>query len=195
MIGGYRNDLYRKLTDAGYEVDMVGTQYDTSTEIDDKDHEGHGGFTIANARRDIDGWLESIATPDVVLVMLGTNDEAWWTNIYPEGTKDQMVEFVDHLREKVPNAVLIVATIPPQSSANVEPIDMDRAEMTRQYNALMKAALQQHPDHGDKVFVADVNSVLTLSDLYDGIHPSRAAHVKIADVFYDVMIDLLPEPP
>ena len=30
---------------------------------------------------------------------------------------------------------------------------------------------------------ADVYSVLTLSDLYDGVHPTQAAHAKIATVW------------
>ncbi len=193
--GGYRNDLYNALTEQGYKVDMVGTQYDTSTEIDDKDHEGHPGFTIANMRSEVDGYLSAITTPDLVIVMLGTNDEAWWTTKKPDETKDEMVELVDHLREKLPDAVLIISTIPPQSSMNVEPVNMDRAEMTRQYNAAIKTALAEHEDAGKKVFVADPNAILTLSDLYDGIHPSREAHKRIAGVFEDVVKGLLPEPP
>jgi lysophospholipase L1-like esterase len=193
--GGYRNDLYNALTEQGYKVDMVGTQYDTSTEIEDKDHEGHPGFTIANMRSEVDGYLSAITTPDVVIVMLGTNDEAWWTTKKPDETKDEMVALVDHLREKLPDAVLIISTIPPQSSMNVEPVNMDRAEMTKQYNAAIKTALAEHEDAGKKVFVADPNAILTLSDLYDGIHPSREAHTRIAEVFEDVMSGLLPEPP
>lgn len=193
--GGYRNDLYNALTQAGYKVDMVGSQYDTSTEIADKDHEGHPGFTIANMRAEIDGYLAAIPTPDVVIIMLGTNDEAWWTTKKPAETTQEMVDFVDHLRKKLPDAVLIVSTIPPQSSMNVEPVNMDRAEMTKQYNAGIKAALASHADAGKKVFVADANAVLTLADLYDGIHPSREAHRRIAGVFEEVLKELLPPPP
>jgi lysophospholipase L1-like esterase len=192
--GGYRNDLYNALTDKGYDVDMVGTQYDTSTEIADKDHEGHPGFTIANVRENIDGYISAIPTPDVVIVMLGTNDEAWWTTKHPTETTEQMMELVDHLREKLPDSVLVVSTIPPQSSANVEPINMDRAEMTKLYNAGLRSALAEHPDAGKKVFLADANAILTLSDLYDGIHPSREAHRRIAEVYEEVIVGLLPEP-
>ncbi len=186
--GGYRNDLYTSLVADGLEVDMIGTQYDTSTEIDDKDHEGHPGFTIGNAREYVDGWLDTITVPNVVLIMLGTNDVAWWTTKTPSETKDALIEFVDHLLGRLPEeTVLVVATIPPQSSANVEPINMDRAEMTVQYNSLAKTALAAHAAYGSRVFTADVNAVLTMSDLYDGIHPSREAHTKVAAVFYDVM--------
>ncbi len=127
--------------------------------------------------------------------MLGTNDEAWWTTKKPEETKDEMVELVDHLREKLPDAVLIISTIPPQSSMNVVPVNMDRAEMTKQYNAAIKTALAEHKDAGKKVFVADPNAILTLDDLYDGIHPSREAHARIAEVFEDVMERPAPRAP
>jgi lysophospholipase L1-like esterase len=78
---------------------------------------------------------------------------------------------------------------------NVEPVNMDRAEMTKQYNAAIKTALAEHKDAGKKVFVADPNAILSLSDLYDGIHPSREAHARIAEVFEDVLSGLLPAPP
>jgi hypothetical protein len=38
---------------------------------------------------------------------------------------------------------------------------------------------------GQRVRFVDVNSVLTTADLYDGIHPTEAAHAKVAQVFLD----------
>ncbi len=186
--GGYRNDLYTSLAADGLSVDMIGTQYDTSTEIADKDHEGHPGFTIGNVRENVDGWIDAIQVPNVVLLMIGTNDEAWWTTKTPIESKDALMELLEHLLGKLPEkTVIVVATIPPQSSANVEPINMDRADMTIQYNSAAKTAVAAHSAYGSRLFLADVNAVLTLSDLYDGIHPSREAHTKVAGVFYDVM--------
>lgn len=189
--GGYRNDLYQLLVDGGQPVDYVGTQWDTSTEIEDKDHEGHPGYTIANARAGIDGWIDAIEAPDVVLIMLGTNDEAWWTTKQPTETKDEMFELVDHVLERLPESVLVVATIPPQSPGNVEPINRDRGEMTAELNDLLRAEIPAHEAHGTRLFLADVNAVLDLGDLYDGIHPSREAHRSIAAVFHDVLKPLL----
>jgi lysophospholipase L1-like esterase len=189
--GGYRNDLFNVLTTEGHNVDFVGTQWDTSTKIDDKDHEGHPGFTIANVRAGVDGWLETVTTPDVVLLMLGTNDEAWWTTKQPTETKDELMELVAHLFEKLPDAALIVATIPPQSPANVEPIDRDRGEMAAEYNSLLRGAVAGHTAYGSRLFLADVGAALELSDLYDGIHPTREAHVEIADLFHEALVPLL----
>jgi hypothetical protein len=38
---------------------------------------------------------------------------------------------------------------------------------------------------GQPVRFVDVNSVLTTADLYDGIHPTEAAHAKVAQIFLD----------
>jgi len=40
---------------------------------------------------------------------------------------------------------------------------------------------------GQRVRFVDVNSVLTTADLYDGIHPTEAAHAKIAQMFLDAI--------
>jgi lysophospholipase L1-like esterase len=195
VSGGYRNDVYTKLTAKRFEVDMVGTANDEWTEVEDKDHESFSGATFTNADYYLEEWLAAITAPDVVLVMLGTNDLAWWTAVGPEGTRDQMLVFVDHLRKQLPDAILILCTIPPQTPGNVEPINLDRAEMTKTFNTLLKSALDARPDRGSSVFVADVNAVLTLDDLYDGFHPTREAHTKIGNVIVDVMDDLLPAAP
>ena len=34
---------------------------------------------------------------------------------------------------------------------------------------------------------ADVAAVLTVGDLYDGIHPTEDAHAKIAQVWFDAL--------
>jgi hypothetical protein len=45
---------------------------------------------------------------------------------------------------------------------------------------------------GKKVRYADVNSVLTTADLYDGVHPTEVAHDKVAQVWFDALTPILP---
>jgi hypothetical protein len=40
---------------------------------------------------------------------------------------------------------------------------------------------------GQRVRFVDVNSVLTTADLYDGIHPTEAAHARVAQKFLEGM--------
>jgi lysophospholipase L1-like esterase len=181
--GGYRNGLYESFTKRGIKVDYVGTLRDSSTRVPDQDHEGHPGFTIANARENLHEWLPKAEKSDVVLVLLGTNDFAWWTNRGPESHLEELFGLIDDLSTKLPKAKLLVATIPPQSSAVIESLKLDRQVLARKYNALLRASLPRRDGYGRRFFLVDLERVLEVSDLYDGIHPTGSAHQKIARAF------------
>lgn len=178
--GGFRNDLYKRYTDRGIKVDYVGTLRDSSTRVPDQDHEGHPGFTIANARENLDEWLPKAEKADVVLVLLGTNDFAWWTNRGPESHLEELFGLIDDLSKKLPKAKILVATIPPQSSAVIESLKLDRQVLARKYDAMLRNSLPQREGYGKRLFLVDIERVVEVSDLYDGIHPTGSAHKKIA---------------
>ena len=56
--GGYRSPLYQKLTNAGYEVDMVGSSKDFADKVlrdaGEEHHDGHSGWTISQIDRQIE---------------------------------------------------------------------------------------------------------------------------------------------
>lgn len=186
--GGYRNDIYTLLTADGQNVDMVGTEYDDSTEIADKDHEGHVAFTIQQTIESVDGWLAQITPPDIVLLWLGANDFAWWTNMTPAQHADDFDQLVNHLLVILPaQSKIVIGTIPPESSEIVESVALDRADMADDFNEILRNRVPAYAAYGDRVFLADVRATLTLDDLYDGIHPTREAHARIAGVFHDVL--------
>jgi lysophospholipase L1-like esterase len=190
--GGFRNDLYNLLSDDGLDVDMVGTQYDESTEIADKDHEGHVAFTIENTIDDVDSWLAQITPPDVVVLWLGCNDFAWWTNILPADHADQFDKLVNHLLDVLPaESVIVIGTIPPQSSELIESVELDRNQMADDFDDILRVRVPKYTGYGKRVFFADVRAIVSLDDLYDGIHPTRETHARIGKLFYDVMHDNL----
>jgi lysophospholipase L1-like esterase len=192
--GGFRNDIYNLLADDGYDVDLVGTLYDDSTVIEDKDHEGHTAYTFELTREDVDGWIAQIHRPDVVLLWLGANDFAWWTNVQPDGHLEYEIDLIDHLLDTLPGAAIVVATLTPQSSEIVEDVHRDRTDMVEEFDGLLRDALEQHPEYGKHVFMADLGARITLADLYDGIHPTREAHTEVAQVWYEVLKEILPSP-
>jgi lysophospholipase L1-like esterase len=186
--GGFRNDLYNLLAADGYAVDMVGTQYDDSTEIADKDHEGHVAWTIQKTLDDVDGWLAQITPPDVVILWLGANDLAWWTNMTPAEHVSDFETLIDHLIAILPShATIVVSSLAPQSSTIVESVGLDRSQMSDDFNEELRDRIPDHPLYGERVYFADLRPTLSLDDLYDGIHPTREAHARIAGVFYDVL--------
>lgn len=181
--GGFRNGVYEGFKRRGIKVDFVGSRRDSSARIPDQDHEGHPGFTIANARENLDEWLSYAERADIALVLLGTNDFAWWTNRGPESHLEDMFALIDDLITKLPRTKLLIATIPPQSSAVIETLKLDRQVLARKYNALLRSALPRREGYGRRLFLVDVERVVEVSDLYDGIHPTGSAHQKIARAF------------
>ena len=74
---GWRGPLWRQLV-ARYgegKLDFVGSQQNGPDDID-RDHEGHCGATLSDFDK-----LRSPFTPDVVLLLLGTNDLGWHGNL------------------------------------------------------------------------------------------------------------------
>ena len=72
-VGGYRAFLEDQLAAGGYSFDFVGSLVEGPPSLADKDHEGHGGLRIDQIGAQVQAWLGA-ADPDVVLLMIGTND-------------------------------------------------------------------------------------------------------------------------
>ena len=191
--GGYRNNLYTGLQQFNCGVSYVGTQVDPNTRVADKNHEGHSGFTIGNIASSVDAW-DAATQPDIVVLMAGTNDTAWWTAETAEQIGARHNALIDQLRSARPNAWIFVASIPPQASAIIQPNNIDRAVLTQQFNAVIQRNVQARTAAGQRVRFVDVNAVLTTADLYDGIHPTEAGHAKIAQQVLEAMRSALGGP-
>jgi len=191
--GGYRNNLYTGLLQNNCGVSYVGTQSDQYTQVADKDHEGHPGFTIGDMAGSVTGWLSS-TSPDIILLMAGTNDIAWWTAETAAQIGARHNALIDQLRAARPNAWIFVASIPPEASAIILPNNIDRATLVQQFNTVIRSNVDARVAAGQHVRFVDVNSVLTTADLYDGIHPTEVAHAKVAQKFLDEVRAVLGAP-
>ena len=136
--GGYRNNLYTGLQQNNCGVSYVGTQVDANTRVADKDHDGHSGFTIGDIAGRVNGWLAS-TQPGIVLLMVGTNDTAWWSAANAEQIGARHDALIDQVRTARPAAWIFVASIAPQASANIQPNNIDRALLTQQLNAVIRS--------------------------------------------------------
>jgi lysophospholipase L1-like esterase len=187
--GGYRNELYRALTADGFRVHFVGTLTDPATLVPEKAHEGHIGFTVAQIDEDVRDWLTS-TDPDVVLLMAGTNDVAWTFAETPAEVGARLSSLVDDILAFRANLTLLVATIPPLSPAQVPPKDLERADLANQYNAQIRTRLAGR----DRVRIAEINGVVTLDELTDGVHPDQKGEDAIGRRWYETLGPLLPSP-
>jgi lysophospholipase L1-like esterase len=184
--GGYRNDLYTGLQQNNCGVSYVGTQFDQWTRVADKDHEGHSGYAIGGIADSVNAWMAG-TQPNVITLMIGTNDTAWWTAENADQIGARHNALIEQLRTARPDAWIFVASIAPQSSAIIQPNNIDRAVLTQQFNAVIRRNVDVRIAAGQHVRFVDVNSVLTVADLYDGIHPTEAAHAKVAQKFLEAI--------
>jgi lysophospholipase L1-like esterase len=182
--GGYRNNLYTGLQQNNCGVSYVGTQSDQWTRVADKDHEGHVGLTIDGIAGSVSAWTAS-TQPDIILLMAGTNDTAWWTAENADQIGVRHNALLDKLRTARPNAWIFVASVPPQASMIIQPNNIDRSVLTQQLNVVIRKNVDARIVAGQRVRFVDVNSVLTSADLYDGIHPTEAAYAKVAQKFLE----------
>jgi lysophospholipase L1-like esterase len=175
--GSYRNRLHQLLGTAGFNVDFIGNRSDANNPtLPDTDHEGHGGFKIDQIQSGISsGWLDSVEDPDVILLLIGTNDFS--ANNPPGLIETRFSNLIADLATRRPFAKIIVSTLPPRTDDPVrEALQMD-------FNAAIPGIVDAQVALGRHVSHVDIHSALELGDMVDGIHPGEAGCEKMANVW------------
>lgn len=188
---GYRVPLWDKLTKADYNINYVGSQSTPNPDLPDTDHEGHGGWKIHDIAEKVNGWLDAYK-PDVILLMIGTNDVAWWTPKTGTEIAQSHAELVDQILANSSEATqLLVASIPPQSSKIIEPNEVDRAKLAKDFNAEMERLMQERIEKGKNIIFVDMYSQLSVDQLRDGIHPNDEGYRVMSQTWFDALKPLL----
>jgi lysophospholipase L1-like esterase len=203
--GGYRGYLYNLLSGAGADFDFVGTK--TTNHDDDNlgfafpaaywDHEGYNSATITGETGSAWVWNlhveEKLATnpPDIVLVLLGTND---LNNGCCSGTDvvGHMSAFLDQLWAADSGIVVVLGSPPPVDPARYATLNNRISD----YAAGLPSLVSAKQALGRAIALADHHAVMnSTSDLVgDGIHPSPQGYVKMAQVWYDAIDSLAALP-
>ena len=183
----YRYWLSDRLKDNNCVVDFVGSRNDPDFPgySFDRDHEGHGGYTIEGI---VDGvgtggklstWLAGYY-PDIALVLIGTNDVL--ANRPMDDRFYDLGRLVDTLRAKNPRIKIFVGKLPPTGDSY------------RNQNSGLYAFNDRLP--GWASGKTSSSSPITIVDLYSGydgradnqapryIHPDESGEQKIADRWY-----------
>lgn len=190
--GGFRNGLWNRLTADGFAIDYVGPRYDQWTRVPDKDHAGTPGFTTGGIIDNIDAWMDSYK-PQIVLLLIGTNDLAWWSTEAPETAASRVGTIIDKIRAKSPSTYIVVGTITPMKGV-APPNNLSRNDLANKYNAAMRLQVADRAAKGTLVSVAEINGAVSLNDLYDDVHPNEAGHEKMAQVWYNAVKPLMAKP-
>lgn len=195
--GGYRKPLLQLLRDNGYSVTFVGKEDNGdpanatgfSQGMDNPNHEGYGsarigmllngGTTEKHTALPIKTTLAN-NNPDVVLIMLGTNDIFGVTATAK--MEQAMEKLVSTIFEQSPNITVVLANIPPIAKVPALDAEVDA------YNAVLPGIVAKEKALNHKIEFADIRSVFGLSDLgKDKVHPSADGYNKIAAVWYSVL--------
>ncbi|HEY2333228.1 MAG TPA: SGNH/GDSL hydrolase family protein [Acidimicrobiales bacterium] len=175
--GGYRTALAGDLAVAGAEVDFVGSLSSGPTELTETDHEGHDGWRIDQ--------IAAIATdrllryqPDVVLLMIGTNDLVQDDAVAT--APDRLAALIDQITTTLPGTEVLVATIPTMA----DPVLAARVDA---YDAALPTVVARADARGEAVELVDIHDAVTVDQLADGIHPDAAGYAAMANAWFEAL--------
>jgi len=196
-VGGYRRVLYEWLIAGGYKITYVGKQNITrrgpATCSDGSIpwHEGYGSFRtdmILNGgtaeKQSSPPLTTTLANfkPDVVLLMLGTNDIIQGYQL--DGLEAREEQILETIYAANPKAAVVVASIAPIKRAQWA----EKEARVVAYNMALAALVKKHAALGRKIAFADIHASLAERGLsQDGVHPNAQGYAQMAQVFYRVL--------
>ncbi len=148
----------------------------------DLNHEGHWDYTVDQVLPRLGGWI-SAASPDVVMLHLGSNDL-----VRDQGAQSTLVELgqvIDTIHSLRPEVVIVVARL--------IPAEENRSDIAA-FNAGLDGLISSRTSSKQPIRIVDLFSVVSVSaDLYDGIHPNANGERKIGDGFANGVLQALAE--
>lgn len=177
--GGYRIKLFELLKSAEKEVTFSGSM--ENGPIPEKKHEGHSGWTIEEINSGIKYWLSDVK-PDIILLLIGTNNIAMLDPAESAGNKLEML--INNITQAKPDSFLLTASIPPINDPRLN-------ERVKIYNIRVKKLCDEYKEENCKIDFVDIFSALDFDDLFDGAHPNKKGHDKIALKWYESILKII----
>ncbi|GAA0580129.1 hypothetical protein HPO96_20280 [Kribbella sandramycini] len=171
----YRADLYQLLRADNRPVDFVGSLASGPAGLTDRDHEGHGGWTIGQIQDNVVGWLNTYR-PDVITLQIGTND--MYDDAGAGAAPAKLSTLVDTITTTLPETRVFVTSIP---------VLQDPAHHARvaAFNYTIPGMVAAKVAAGKKVSYVDANSGLFHPyDFLEMWHPHYGAASKAAVRWY-----------
>ena len=202
--GGYRIELFTKAVNSKQNITFVGGTLNigdakpngpttVAGQTFPQGNEGNGGYTIASpsSKGGIAGAItdQSCSTykPDIVLLMIGTNDIL--QNIDLGNAPTRLGSLMDEIVTDAPSALLVVSSIPPCCNDTT----------VQAYNATIPDMVKTRAQAGKHVLFVDAHAAFVKDANYkadyissDGLHPSANGYAVIGDLFYGAISPYLP---
>jgi lysophospholipase L1-like esterase len=200
--GGYRIELFRQAVKDKKNVTFVGSLTNGPDQVENqtfpKRHEGHGGYTIdtSSGHSGISGQITDQAlanySPNIVLLMIGTNDING--NVDINNAPTRLGKLMDEITTNAPSALLVVSAIIPTTNDGTN-------QRVQTYNAAIPGLVDTRAKAGKHVVFLDNYKTFSQNSSYktalmaDGLHPNDAGYVVLGQSFYGVISTLLPPAP
>lgn len=187
---GYRKKFYNLAVADGLSVDMVGPNSNGTGY--DADNAGYSGYTCSDLINQLRLFYTNYS-PDIVLLLEGTNDCGWdyknYINIPPI---DELSFLIDTICLKYPNALIFVSSIPPMldnayTGLEQTPYGVAKANAVM-YNDAMPGMIDTKVAKGKKVYFINARALLNDTDISsDGIHPNQNGYNKMGELYYNTI--------
>ncbi|WP_143167842.1 GDSL-type esterase/lipase family protein [Chroogloeocystis siderophila] len=182
--GTYRIQLWKNLRADNLSVDFVGSQFNGPPSLGDKNHEGHGGWTINQIAGLVDQGSIKTYQPQIVLLMIGTNDVLRGHSL--NTITGDLSNLIDRISQDSSNTRIFVSSIAP-----IDPAirGTTRANLAKSFNALLSDFVSEKVAQGKKVTYVNAGGSLDLTELVpDGVHPNVSGYNKIGNAWYDTLV-------
>ncbi|HOD81452.1 MAG: hypothetical protein BWX88_03900 [Planctomycetes bacterium ADurb.Bin126] len=183
VVGGYRAPLESMLNATGMYTTFVGANTGNSYGMTSPAHDGYGGYRVDQIR-DLP-ILNRLALyqPDVVLMMIGTNDVSQGT----ANSAQTLDDLVNMILTSPQSPWLFLAQITPRNDA--------KNPETIAYNEQVAQIVAKYQGLGYYIKLVDMFDALDSSDLADSVHPNAGGYYKMAETWMAALDEaLLPEP-
>lgn len=195
---GYRLELFRLAQEHARALTYVGRSSSGPTQVASvpfpRAHEGHSGYLIDTGPERpgllpiMDPVFAAVA-PNIVLLMIGTNDIPWKLDLPNEPKR--LGVLIDKITSLAPNALVVVAQIGPTAFA-------ERTALVAAYNAGIPAVVAERVALGKHVALVDMFTPFVSTPDYatallvDEVHPNDAGHALIGQIWYEAIRAYLP---
>ena len=183
--GGYRDDLQTLLSNEFVSYDFVGSQ-STGSGFD-ADHEGHDGATTEYIDNNVSTWVSN-ASPDFVLLLIGTNDLGV---VHNEIIRDRISSICDKIYATNSGITIFLSSLSPRSD------NASKDSLATEVNKLIKRVAVDKKDAGRNIYYIGINELFRTNQdwstdyMHDGIHPNDTGYNQMAQLFWSAIMNVI----
>ena len=190
----FRYELWQQLVANEWDFDYIGTQTDEASYDDlngepfDRDHEGRGGWTSGEILAGLEGWLDAVGTPDIVLFSSPGGNDLLNGQASLEQVYSNINNIIDIFQERNPDVTILIEELAPGMTSIMT------AELTSGFNAVKREVVTiaaTQTTSTSRVLTVDMSSGFNDGLLADDVHYNEAGAQFIAARYYAVLADVM----